>query len=84
MKKGTLIWVLVYGAVAYGAYQMFFSKKAYAKKILKSGKYTSSIDNLLSFDMAYLREWSKAAVKNSPDFTYKGVVYLTQGGKIKK
>lgn len=84
MKNKTLLWIGIYGVVAYGAYYLFFSKNAYAKKIIASGKYTSSIDNLLSFDMAYLRAWSKAATKNEPNFSYKGVVYLTQGGKIKK
>lgn len=85
MKRNTLVWVLVYGVVAYGAYQLFFSKKAYAKKIIGSGKYQSPLANLLSFDMAYLRVWSKAASKNEPTFTYKGLVYNTQGGKeIKK
>lgn len=84
MNKKTIVWIGIYAVVAYGAYYLFFSKKAYAKKILASGKYTSSIDNLLSFDMAYLREWASAATKNEPVFTHKGVTYITQGGKIKK
>ena len=84
MKKNTIVWVLVYGVVAYGAYQLFFSKKAYAKKIIASGKYQSPINNLLSFDMAFLRVWSKAASKNEPTFTYKGAIYETIGGKAKK
>jgi hypothetical protein len=83
MKNKTLLWIGIYGVVAYGAYYIFFSKNAYAKKIIDSGKYTSSINNLKSFDMAYLRAWSKAATKNEPTFSYKGVAYNTQGGKLK-
>jgi len=84
MKNKTLLWVAIYGVVAYGAYSMFFSKKAYAKKIIAKGKYTSSIDNLLSFDMGYLRAWSQAAGKNQDSFSYKGKTYNTQGGKLKQ
>jgi hypothetical protein len=67
MKNKTLLWVAIYGVVAYGAYSLFFSKKAYAKKIIANAKYTSSIDNLLSFDMGYLRAWSQADAKKSQD-----------------
>ena len=84
MKNKTILWIGIYGVVAYGAYYIFFSKNAYAKKIIASGKYTSSLDNLKSFDMAYLRAWSQAATKNEPTFSYKGATYNTQGGKLKK
>lgn len=84
MNKKTLVWVGVYAVVAYGAYYLFFSKRAYAKKIIASGKYSSSIDNLLSFDMSYLRDWARAATRKEAVFTHKGVVYNTQGGLVKK
>ena len=84
MKTKTLVWIGIYAVVGYGAYYLFFSKRAYAKKIIASGKYSSSIDNLLSFDMSYLRDWAKAATKNEAVFTHKGLVYNTQGGLVKK
>jgi hypothetical protein len=84
MKGKTLIYVGVYAAVVYGAYYMFFSKNAYAKKIIMSGMYGRSINDLKGFDYGYLRAWSKSASKNEPTFTYKGKVYLTKGGSAKK
>ena len=84
MKKKTLIWIAVYGVVAYGAYYMYFSKTAYAKKIIKAGKYKGSLEDLKSFDMAFLRVWSKAAGQNNPTFDYNGKTYNTQGGKAAK
>ena len=84
MKKKTLLWIAVYGVVAYGAYYMYFSKTAYAKKIIKAGKSNQSLEDLKSFDMAFLRVWSKAAVQNNPTFGYNGKTYNTQGGKAAK
>lgn len=84
MKSKTLLWIGVYAVVAYGAYHMFFSKTAYAKKIISSGKSTGTIDALKKFDMGFLRAWSMAATKNEPTFSYKGKTYTTQGGKAKQ
>lgn len=85
MKNGkTIFWVAVYGVVAYGAYYMYFSKTAYAKKIIKAGKSNQSVDDLKSFDMAFLRVWSKAASNNEQTFSYDGKSYNTQGGKAVK
>lgn len=84
MKGKTLIWIGVYAAVAYGAYYMFFSKKAYAKKIKDAGKYNGTVESLTEFGADFLRSWSKAASKNEPTFTLKGKTYNTQGGKAKQ
>jgi len=84
MKKNTLIWIGVYAVVAYGAYYMYFSKTAYAKNIIKAGKSQQSVDDLKSFDMSFLRAWSKAASNNEQTFSYKGKSYFTQGGKAVK
>jgi hypothetical protein len=84
MKKNTLIWIAVYGVAAYGAYYMYFSKTAYAKKIIKADKSKQSLEDLKSFDMVFLRAWSKAAVENAKTFDYKGKSYNTQGGKAVK
>ena len=84
MKKSTFVWIGVYAVVAYGAYYAFFSKTAYAKKIIKAGKSNQSLELLKSFDMAFLRVWSKAAVENNPTFLYNGKTYNTQGGRAAK
>jgi hypothetical protein len=84
MKSKTILWIGIYGVVAYGAYYLFFSKNAYAKKIIANGKFTGSLDTLKSFDMGFLRAWSISASKNEPAFSYKDVTYNTQGGKAKK
>lgn len=84
MKSKTLVWIGLYGVVAYGAYHMFFSKNAYAKKIIAKGKYGGALETLKSFDMGFLRAWSIGASKNEPTFLYKGVTYSTQGGRAKK
>ena len=84
MKKNTFIWIAVYGVAAYGAYYMYFSKTAYAKKIIKADKSKQSLEDLKSFDMSFLRSWSKAAGENIQTFDYKGKAYNTQGGKAVK
>ena len=84
MKKSTFVWIAVYGVVAYGAYYMYFSKTAYAKKIIKADKSKQSLEDLKSFDMAFLRAWSKAAGQNTQTFDYNGKTYNTQGGRAVK
>jgi hypothetical protein len=84
MKKNTFIWIAVYGVAAYGAYYMYFSKTAYAKKIIKADKSKQSLEDLKSFDMSFLRAWSKAAGENIQTFDYKGKAYNTQGGRAVK
>lgn len=84
MKKNTILWVLGYAVVAYGAYSLFFSKRAYAKQIIAQGKYQGDIATLLTFDMGFLRAWSKAAKKNEPTFMFQGKNYNTNGGKAVK
>ena len=84
MNTKTIVWVGIYGVVAYGAYYMYFSKTAYAKNIIKAGKSQQSVDDLKSFDMGYLRVWSKASSNNEQSFSYKGKSYFTQGGRAIK
>lgn len=84
MKGKTLLYVGVYVAVAYGGYYFFYSKNAFAKKIIGAGKYSRSIEDLKKFDWGFLKQWSMAASKNEPNFVYKGVVYLTEGGRRQK
>jgi hypothetical protein len=84
MKKNTLIWIGVYAVVAYGAYYMYFSKDAYAKAIVKAGKYSGSAEALKAFGMNFLRPWARAAKANQPTFTFEGKTFNTQGGKAVK
>ncbi len=57
---------------------------AYAKAIIKAGKYGKSAEELKSFGMNFLRPWAKAAKNNQPTFTFEGKTYNTQGGRISK
>jgi hypothetical protein len=84
MNKKTLIWIGVYGVVAYGAYYLLFSKTAYAKKIISNGASNATVNELLKFDMGYLRIWSDAAKSKYNSFTYKGKIYSTKGGRAVK
>lgn len=84
MKKNTILWVGLYVVVAYGAYAMFFSKDAYAKAIIKAGKYGGSVQDLKSFGMNFLRPWARAAKNNQETFTFEGKTYNTNGGRVKR
>ena len=84
MNKKTLISIGAYVVVAYGAYYYFFSKTAYAKKILSRNKTAATLEELKSRDMGYLRAWASAAAKNLPAFVYQGKTYNTQGGAAKR
>jgi hypothetical protein len=82
MNKKTLLYVGIYAVVAYGAYYMYFSKDAYAKAIIKAGKYRGTKEDLKAFGMNFLRPWSKSAKNNMPTFLFEGKAYNTNGGKI--
>jgi hypothetical protein len=84
MKGKTLVYIGIYAVVAYGAYYLYFSKTAYAKKIIAAGKYNGTLDDLKTFDMSFLRDWSKAVTANQPTFSHKGKNYKTQGGRAAK
>jgi len=84
MKSKTLVYIGIYAVVAYGAYYLYFSKTAYGKKIIAAGKYSGTLDDLKTFDMSFLRDWSKAASANQATFSHKGKTYNTNGGKATK
>jgi hypothetical protein len=84
MNNRTLLYIGIYAVVGYGAYYMFFSKDAYAKSIIKSGKYGGSVQDLKGFGANFLKPWSKAAKNNQETFVFEGKMYNTQGGKIKR
>lgn len=83
MKNKTIIWAVAIGVVGFATYQLYFSKSAYAKTIVKNNKYSGGVSQLLTFDMAFLRAWSRAAKRNEESFSYKGKTYNTQGGRTK-
>ena len=84
MKGKTILWIGVYAVVAYGAYYLYFSKQAYAKKIKDAGMSEGTLEQLKAFDMSYLRDWAKAAKSKQATFTHKGKTYNTKGGKLTK
>lgn len=84
MKNKSIIWIAVYAAAAFGVYQLYFSKDAYAKTIIKAGKYGGSLEALKSFGMNFLRPWAKAAKNNQPTFIFQGKTFNTQGGRVKQ
>jgi hypothetical protein len=85
MNKKTIFYIGIYAAVAYGGWYLYNNtKKAYATKILKAGLAGGGEDALLAFDKDYLKEWSIAAKTGAPNFMYKGVNYVSKGGKALK
>jgi hypothetical protein len=84
MNNKAILYIGIYAVVGYGAYYMFFSKDAYAKSIIKSGKYGGSVQDLKGFGANFLKPWSKAAKNNQETFVFEGKMYNTQGGKIKR
>jgi hypothetical protein len=84
MKNRTLLWIGIYAAVAYGGYYLYFSKDRFAKQIKSLGKSAGTLETLKTFDLGFLRAWASAARKNEPNFTFKGKIYVTQGGKASK
>jgi hypothetical protein len=81
MNTKTIVWVGVYGVVAYGIYYM-------VKNIHVTPREKNIItifgSNYSGFEDGYLKAWAKAKKSNALDFTYNGKVYLTEGGKVKK
>lgn len=85
MNKKVILYVGLYAVVAYGAYYMFFSKNAYAKKIKKANNFSGSVEELKKLlGMNFLRVWSKATKNNNPTFDFEGKTYNTKGGKAIK
>ena len=84
MDKKTIIWVLAFCGIGYGAYwYMKNTKKAYATIIVKGGA-SAGYETLLTFDKPYLKAWSIAVKSKQPTFMYNGLTMNTQGGATKK
>jgi hypothetical protein len=84
MDKKTIIWVLAFGGIGYGAYwYMKNTKKAYATIIVRGGA-SNGYETLLTFDKPYLKAWSIAVKSKQPTFMYNGLLMNTQGGATKK
>lgn len=81
MNTKTIVWVGIYGVVAYGIYYMV--------KNMHITKREKSVLAILSrsyqgFDDAFLKEWANGIKMGESEFSYKGKVYLTDGGRAKK
>jgi hypothetical protein len=81
MNTKTIVWIGVYGVVAYGIY--YVVKNMYVTPREKN-IVTIFGSSYSSFDDGYLKEWAKAKKSNASEFTYNGKVYLTVGGRAKK
>jgi hypothetical protein len=77
----TILWVGIYGVVAYGIYYMI--KNMHVTRREKNILIISQ-DNYKGFDDAYLKSWANAIKSNLSEFTYQGKVYLSNSGKVKK
>lgn len=66
--------VLIIASVLFGGYFIYtHSKKYYAKIIImKGGSNGAYIDNLLTFDKQFLKEWAMALNNGQKTFVYSG------------
>jgi hypothetical protein len=81
MDKKMLMYIGLYGVAAFGIYLV--AKNNYVSKRLKSIALIND-SKYKGFEDAFLKEWGKASKSGSVEFTYKGKVYLSQGGTAKK
>lgn len=84
MKNKTIFWVVGFGAVAFGVYQLYFSKSAFANTIIRTGNFTSGKAALMGFGSNFLKPWAKAAKNGQPTFVFEGKTYNTNGGRVKQ
>jgi hypothetical protein len=81
MNTKTIVWVGVYGVVAYGIYYMVKNMHVTPRE---KNIITIFGSNYKGFEDNFLKEWAKAKRRNASEFTYNGKVYLTEGGRAKK
>lgn len=72
--------VIGVGVALYVTYRLAFAKQIFATSIVKSGKATN-YKTLMTFDVAYLKDWAKAIKEGAEQFIHKGKTYKTEGGK---
>ena len=77
----TIVWIGVYGVVAYGIYYMVKNMHVTPRQksilAIEENKYKG-------LDDGYLKACGNATKLGQSEFTYLGKVYLTNGGKAKK
>lgn len=85
--KGILT-VLVVGVLGYVAYKRFALPNS--KKVVVNymkATFGNEVDYekfVETADKDYINAWSDAIMKGKDTFVYKGVTYITKGGKTKK
>lgn len=78
-----IITVVGVGAIVLAVVLMTKDNKAsYAMAIIKAGKASNYL-SLITFDVEFLKEWSKAVKNGSETFVINGKTHNTQGGKVK-
>jgi hypothetical protein len=77
----TIVWIGIYGVVAYGIYYMVKNMHVTPrqKSILAIEENTYK-----GLEDAFLKAWGNATKLGQSEFTYLGKVYMTKGGKAKK
>jgi hypothetical protein len=81
MNTKTLMYIGVYGVVAFGIYvaakNNLVSKRQKSIALINDAKYKV-------FEDGFLKEWAKASKSGAAEFTYKSKIYITNGGRAKK
>jgi len=78
----TIVWIGIYGVVAYGIYYMV--KNMHISPRQKSVLTILDYKTYDGFEDEFLKEWAKGIKDKKSEFIYKGRIYLTDGGRAKK
>jgi len=81
MNQKTLVWVAILGGAGYGIWWMVKNMHVTPRE---KNILTIFGGNFDGFQDEFLKAWAGAKKANSPEFTFNGKVYLTDGGRAKK
>lgn len=86
--KENWILLLAIAAIAGGAYYIYSKKdkepktqKELASYIIENGCYAKTLEELLTFEEAFIIQWQRACAAKKPTFSYAGKIYNTKGGR---
>lgn len=82
-KKAILLIIVLVGAYYLLASKKPLSSNDYAKIIVSRGM-AGTIDDIIDFDLGFLKVWAAAVKANNLTFDYNGKTYMTQGGRAKR
>lgn len=83
MQKGTktIVWV---GGIAVAAYAVWYMIKNMHVSPRQKSILNIEEKTYVGFEDAFLKAWGNAVKAGSPEFTYNGKVYISEGGRAKK